>query len=169
MCAIMARSGPVEQQQREQSAMSKPVFVLNGANLNLLGIREPHLYGSTTLAEVEAMCRERAGQLGITVDCRQTNSEATLVDWVHEAIQAASGILINPAGHSFTSLALADALKVFPGPIVEVHITNVHRREEHYHHSYVSLVATGVIAGLGPQGYLLGLDAIAATLGDGTA
>lgn len=147
--------------------MSNPVFVLNGANLNLLGVREPHLYGTTTLAAIEAMCRERAAQLGIAVECRQTNSEGTLVDWVHEALNAASGIVINPAGHSFTSIALLDALKVFRWPIVEVHITNVHRREAHYHRSYVSLAATGVIAGLGPQGYLLALEAITGMLREG--
>ena len=147
--------------------MSKPVFVLNGANLNLLGIREPHLYGTTTLAAIEAMCRERAAQLGIAVECRQSNSEGTLIDWVHEALGAASGIVINPAGHSFTSIALLDALKVFRWPIVEVHITNVHRREAHYQRSYVSLAATGVIAGLGPRGYLLALDAIANMLREG--
>jgi 3-dehydroquinate dehydratase-2 len=147
--------------------MSKPVFVLNGANLNLLGVREPHLYGTTTRAAIEAMCRERAAQLGIALDCRQSNNEGTLIDWVHEAIEAASGIVINPAGHSFTSIALLDALKVFRWPIVEVHITNVHRREAHYQRSYVSLAATGVIAGLGPRGYLLALDAIAEMLREG--
>ena len=147
--------------------MSKPVFVLNGANLNLLGVREPHLYGTTTLAEIEAMCHAQAAKLGIAVECRQSSSEAILIDWVHEAIGAASGIVINPAGHSFTSIALLDALKVFRWPIVEVHITNVHRREAHYHRSYVSLAATGVIAGLGPRGYLLALDAIAGMLREG--
>ncbi len=147
--------------------MGKPVFVLNGANLNLLGVREPHLYGTTTLAEIEALCRERAAQLGIAVECRQSSSEGTLIDWVHEALEAASAIVINPAGHSFTSIALLDALKVFRWPIVEVHITNVHRREAHYHRSFVSLAATGVIAGLGPRGYVLALEAIAAMLGEG--
>ena len=147
--------------------MSNPVFVLNGANLNLLGVREPHLYGTTTLAAIEAMCRERAAQLGLAVECRQTNSEGTLIDWVHEALSSACGIVINPAGHSFTSIALLDALKVFRWPIVEVHITNIHRREAHYHHSYVSLAATGVIAGLGPRGYLLALDVIAQMLREG--
>ena len=147
--------------------MSKPVFVLNGANLNLLGIREPHLYGTTTLAAIEAMCRERAAQLGIAVECRQSNSEGTLIDWVHEALGAASGIVINPAGHSFTSIALLDALKVFRWPIVEVHISNIHRREPHYHRSYVSYAATGVIAGLGAHGYVLALDAISQMLRQG--
>jgi 3-dehydroquinate dehydratase-2 len=147
--------------------MSKPVFVLNGANLNLLGRREPHIYGSTTLAEIEAMCRERAERLGLAVECRQSNSEAALIDWIQEAIDGASGIVINPAAHSFTSIALLDALKVFRWPIVEVHISNIHRREPHYHRSYVSYAATGVICGLGAQGYLLALDAISELLRQG--
>jgi 3-dehydroquinate dehydratase-2 len=147
--------------------VTKPVFVLNGANLNLLGRREPHIYGSTTLAEIEAMCRERAEQLGLAVECRQSNSEAALIDWIQEAIDGASGIVINPAAHSFTSIALLDALKVFRWPIVEVHISNIHRREPHYHRSYVSYAATGVICGLGTQGYLLALDAISELLRQG--
>jgi 3-dehydroquinate dehydratase-2 len=147
--------------------MSKPVFVLNGANLNLLGTREPHIYGSTTLADIEAMCRERAAQLGIALEFRQSNSEAVLIDWIHEAIGAASGIVINPAGHSFTSIAILDALKVFGWPIVEVHISNIHRREPLYHRSYISYVATGVIAGLGAQGYVLALEAISEMLRQG--
>jgi 3-dehydroquinate dehydratase II len=140
--------------------MSKPVFVLNGANLNLLGVREPHIYGSATLADIEARCRERATELGMTIEFRQSNSEATLVDWIHEAIGAASGIVINPAGHSFTSIPILDALKIFRWPIVEVHISNIHRREAHYHRSLVSYAATGVIAGLGAHGYVLALEAI---------
>jgi 3-dehydroquinate dehydratase II len=147
--------------------MSKPVFVLNGANLNLLGVREPHIYGSATLAEIEAMCRERAGQLGMAIEFRQSNSEAVLIDWIHEALGAASGIVINPAGHSFTSVALLDALKVFRWPIVEVHISNIHRREPLYHRSYISYAATGVIAGLGAQGYVLALEAISEMLRQG--
>ena len=147
--------------------MSKPVFVLNGANLNLLGRREPHIYCSTTLDEIEAMCRERAERLGLAVECRQSNSEAALIDWIQEAIDGASGIVINPAAHSFTSIALLDALKVFRWPIVEVHISNIHRREPHYHRSYVSYAATGVIAGLGARGYLLALEAITLMLREG--
>jgi 3-dehydroquinate dehydratase II len=147
--------------------MSKPVFVLNGANLNLLGTREPHIYGSTTLAEIEAMCGERAGQLGIAIEFRQSNSEAFLIDWIHEAIGAASGIVINPAGHSFTSIAILDALKVFRWPIIEVHISNIHRREPLYHRSYMSYAATGVIAGLGAHGYVLALEAISEMLRQG--
>ena len=140
--------------------MSKHVFVLNGANLNLLGMREPQIYGSATLADVEALCRARADELGLALDFRQSNSEGTLVDWIHEAIGGASGIVINPAGHSFTSIPILDALKVFRWPIVEVHISNIHRREPYYHRSYVSYAATGVIAGLGVRGYVLALDAI---------
>ena len=147
--------------------MSKPVFVLNGANLNLLGRREPHIYGSTTLAGIEAMCRERAGQLGLALEFRQSNSEGVLIDWIHEAIDAASGIVINPAGHSFTSIPILDALKVFRWPIVEVHISNIHRREPHYHRSYVSYAATGVIAGLGARGYILALEALSEMLREG--
>jgi 3-dehydroquinate dehydratase II len=147
--------------------MSKPVFVLNGANLNLLGTREPHIYGSTTLAEIETMCRERAGQLGMAIEFRQSNSEAVLIDWIHEALGAASGIVINPAGHSFTSIPILDALKVFRWPIVEVHISNIHRREPLYHRSLISSVATGVIAGLGAHGYVLALEAISEMLREG--
>jgi 3-dehydroquinate dehydratase II len=147
--------------------MSKPVFVLNGANLNLLGMREPQIYGSATLADVEALCRARADELGLAIEFRQSNSEGTLVDWIHEAIGSASGIVINPAGHSFTSIPILDALKVFRWPTVEVHISNIHRREPYYHRSYVSYAATGVIAGLGVRGYVLALDAIRELLRQG--
>jgi 3-dehydroquinate dehydratase-2 len=131
--------------------MQKPIFVINGPNLNRLGTREPEIYGKTTLAEIEALCREAAG--GRPVRFHQSNSEHEIVGWIHEAIDEAAGILINPAGFSFTSVAILDALKMFPGPIIEFHISNIHRREEIYHHSLVSRVATAVLAGLGPQGY----------------
>ncbi|WP_417579564.1 type II 3-dehydroquinate dehydratase [Pelagibacterium sp.] len=140
--------------------MTKPIFVLNGPNLNRLGLREPELYGTTTLAEVEALCRANSG--GRSVAFRQTNSEERMIDWVHEAIDDAAGIIINPAAFTFTSLALLDALKMFPGPIFEFHITNVHRREALYHHSYVSKVATSVLAGLGAEGYALAMQAMCA-------
>lgn len=136
----------------------KPIFVLNGPNLNRLGTREPHVYGTTTLAEVEAMCRQAAGDTPVRF--HQTNAEYQLVDWVHEAIDGGAGILINPAGLSFRSIPLLDALKMFPGPIVEIHISNIHRREEIYHHSLVSRAATAVIAGLGPRGYVHGIRAL---------
>jgi 3-dehydroquinate dehydratase II len=147
--------------------MIKPLFILNGPNLNRLGMREPAIYGTTTLAEIEAQCRDEAGVA--PVEFRQSNSEAEIIDWIHEAIAAASGIIINPAAFSFTSMAIMDALKMFPGPIVEVHITNIHRREEMYHHSYVSKVATAVIAGLGPAGYRAAIKAMLEMLRAGTA
>jgi 3-dehydroquinate dehydratase-2 len=136
--------------------MPKPIFVLNGPNLNRLGTREPHIYGTTTLAEIEAMCRK----VGPAIEFRQTNSEAQLIEWVHEAIDGAAGIIINPAAFSFTSVALLDALKMFPGPIVEVHISNIHRREPIYHRSLVSTAATAVIAGLGAHGYVAAVEAV---------
>lgn len=129
----------------------KPIYVLNGPNLNRLGKREPAIYGAATLADVEGYCREEAGDRGI--EFRQTNSEAELIGWIHEAIDNASGIIINPAAFTFTSIAVLDALKMFEGPIIELHISNIHKREPYYHHSYVSKVATAVIAGLGPEGY----------------
>ena len=138
--------------------MTKPIYVLNGPNLNRLGRREPEIYGKTTLAEVEAQCRQAAGDRAIVF--RQTNSETQMIDWIHEAIDEGSGIIINPAAYTFTSLAIFDALKMFPGPIFELHITNIHRREAHYHNSYVSKVATAVIAGLGTNGYRVAVGAM---------
>ena len=131
--------------------MTKPIYVLNGPNLNRLGKREPEIDGTTTLAEIEAMCR--AAAQGHPIEFRQSNSEAEIIDWIHEAIEKGAGIVINPAAFSFTSLAILDALKMFEGPIIELHITNIHRRESMYHHSYVSKAATAVIAGLGAEGY----------------
>ena len=139
-------------------ASTKPLYILNGPNLNRLGQREPSIYGTATLAQIEAQCREEAGACPIVF--RQTNSEAQLIDWIHEAIDEARAIIINPAAYSFTSIAMLDALKMFPGPIIEVHISNIHRREPHYHRSYVSLVATAVIAGLGAAGYRLAVRAL---------
>lgn len=138
--------------------MPKPIFILNGPNLNRLGMREPEIYGRTTLAEIEIMCAKAAG--GHPIRFHQTNAEHQLVDWVHEAIDVGSGILINPAGLSFRSIPLLDSLKMFPGPIVEVHISNIHRREEIYQHSLVSRTATAVIAGLGARGYKYGVRAL---------
>jgi 3-dehydroquinate dehydratase-2 len=138
--------------------MSKPIYVLNGPNLNRLGLREPAIYGHTTLSEVEASCR--AQMRNEPLEFRQTNSETQLIDWVHEAIDQGAGIIINPAAYTFTSLALFDALKMFPGPIIELHISNIHKRESHYHNSYVSKVATAVIAGLGAKGYAVAVNAM---------
>ena len=141
--------------------MSKRVFVLNGPNLNLLGVREPHIYGATTLSEVEAMCHARATSLNISVDFRQSNHEGVLIDWLHEARVKAAAVIINPAGYTFTSVALVDALKMFEGPIIELHISNVHKREAMYHHSRVSPIATAVMAGFGVHGYELAIEAAA--------
>jgi 3-dehydroquinate dehydratase-2 len=136
----------------------KPIFVLNGPNLNRLGMREPEIYGTTTLAEIEAKCREASGERPLRF--HQSNFEGEIVDWIHEAIDLGAGIVINPAGFSFTSIAIIDALKMVPSPIVELHISNIHRREEIYHKSLVSKVATAVIAGLGPRGYAVAVRAI---------
>jgi 3-dehydroquinate dehydratase-2 len=138
--------------------MTKPIYVLNGPNLNRLGTREPEIYGRTTLAEVEAMCREAAP--GQPVEFRQSNREYEIIDWIHEAIDRAAGIVINPAAFTFTSMAIMDALKMFPGPIIELHISNIHRREPIYHNSLVSPVATAVIAGLGTSGYPIAVRAM---------
>src|SRR5690606_25816355 len=127
-------------------------------NLNRLGTREPTIYGTVTLAEIEAMCREAAG--ATPVRFHQTNAEHQLVDWVHEAIDEGSGILINPAGLSFRSIPLLDALKMFPGPIIEFHVSTIHRRENIFHKSLVSTVASEVVAGRGPRGYRLAAEAM---------
>ncbi|WBY02829.1 3-dehydroquinate dehydratase [Ramlibacter tataouinensis] len=141
--------------------MSSTVYVLNGPNLNLLGVREPHLYGSTTLPQVEDLCRRVAGELGLGCEFRQTNHEGVLVDWVQEARERAAALAINPAGLSFRSIPLLDALKAFDKPIAEVHVTNIHRRDALYQQSLVSLAATGVICGFGAFGYELALRALA--------
>ena len=139
--------------------MSGAIWVLNGPNLNRLGKREPEIYGRTTLAEVEAMCRAEAGDRPL--EFRQTNSEAELIGWIHEAIDAgAAGVGINPAAFTFYSMAVMDALKMVPCPLIELHISNVHKREEIYHHSLVSPVATAVMAGLGARGYRLAVRAL---------
>jgi 3-dehydroquinate dehydratase II len=138
--------------------MTKPIYILNGPNLNRLGTREPEIYGRTTLSEVEAMCRNAVPDRAI--EFRQTNREYELIDWIHEAIDAGAGIIINPAAFTFTSMAVMDALKMFPGPIIELHISNIHRREPIYHRSYISPVATAVVAGLGTNGYPIAVRAM---------
>lgn len=135
------------------------IHILNGPNLNRLGRREPEIYGATTLAEIEAWCRQAAGDRA--VEFRQTNAEHQLVDWIHEAIDAgAAGLIINPAGLTFTSVPVLDALKMFPGPVIELHISNIHRREEIYRKSLMSPAVTAVIAGLGARGYPLAVRAM---------
>ena len=136
------------------------VLILNGPNLNLLGVRQPEIYGRETLADIEEACLERAAALSIDIDFRQSNTEGQLIDWVHEARQTADGIIINAAGLTHTSVALMDALLGSELPVIEVHLSNIFRRETFRHHSYVSLAAVGVICGLGSQGYELALDAL---------
>ena len=145
--------------------MTRTVFVLNGPNLNLLGKREPSIYGPDTLADVEALCRSTAGPLGLTIRFHQSNREYELIDWIHEAREAAAGIVINPAAFTHTSVAIHDALAACDAPVMEVHISNIHKREAFRHHSYVSSVASGVIAGCGIQGYALALLRLGQMLG----
>lgn len=144
--------------------MPPAIHILNGPNLNRLGTREPEVYGTTTLAEIEAMCRAAAG--GVPVVFRQSNREYELIEWIHAATdEAAGGIIVNPAAFTFTSIAILDALKMFGRPIIELHISNIHRREPIYHRSLVSPVATAVIAGLGARGYPVAVGAMLSLIG----
>src|ERR1051325_891829 len=146
--------------------MAKTIYVLNGPNLNSLGTREPEKYGHSTLAEVEKLCRAAAKRFGLAVELRQSNHEGELVDWFHEAKQKqAVGVVINPAGYTTTSVAILDAIYAVQLPTVEVHITNIHQREEYRHHSYISKGARGVICGFGVQGYALAIEGLASLIG----
>jgi 3-dehydroquinate dehydratase II len=137
------------------------ILVLNGPNLNLLGVREPATYGPETLADIEESCLERAAELDLAVDFRQSNHEGQLVDWIQEARENADGIILNAAAYTHTSIAILDALKASELPVIEVHLSNIHRRESFRRNSYVSEAAQGVICGFGAQGYLLALEAMA--------
>jgi 3-dehydroquinate dehydratase-2 len=149
----------------EDRELPKSIAVLNGPSLNLLGEREPHIYGTTTLADIEQMCHKRAEAQGLDLlFFRQSNYEGQIIDWIQEARGKAAGLMINPAGFTSTSIAILDALKTFSGPILEVHLSNIHQRESYRHHSYISYAATGVIMGLGAQGYVRAIDALATTL-----
>jgi 3-dehydroquinate dehydratase-2 len=141
--------------------MPKPIYVLSGPNLNLLGSREPHIYGSETLEDIRARCERRAKGLGYGIEFRQSNHEGVLIDWIQEARGSASALVINPAGYGHTSVALHDALKALDCPVIECHLSNPAAREDFRHFSYVSLVAKGVIMGLGPLGYELAVEAAA--------
>jgi 3-dehydroquinate dehydratase II len=141
--------------------MSRLVYILNGPNLNLLGKRQPHIYGDETLADVERDCRALARDLDLAIAFHQSNREYELIDWIHAARETAGGIVINPAAFTHTSVALLDALNTFEPPVIEVHISQVHKREAFRHHSYVSLRADAVMAGLGTQGYQLALRRLA--------
>jgi 3-dehydroquinate dehydratase-2 len=144
--------------------MSKSVTLLNGPNLNLLGLRQPEIYGSETLADVIARATALAGDLGLDLTALQSNHEGQLVDWIQGARGTSAGIIINPGAYSHTSVAILDALNAFEGPVLEVHISNIHKREAFRHHSFVSQRAEGVIAGFGTEGYLLALRRMATLL-----
>ena len=144
--------------------MTQTVLVLNGPNLNLLGQRQPEIYGSETLDDVVRDLGEMAGGLGLAIDARQSNHEGVLVDWIQEARGTAAAIIINPGAYSHTSVAILDALNAFEGPVLEVHISNIHARESFRHHSYVSHRATGVVAGFGTEGYRFALQRAASLL-----
>jgi 3-dehydroquinate dehydratase II len=141
--------------------MSRLIYILNGPNLNLLGKRQPEIYGRETLADVEAECRRAASEHKLELRFHQSNREYEIIDWIHEARETAGGIVINPAAFTHTSIAILDALNAFEPPVIEVHLSNVHKREAFRHHSYVSLRADGVIAGLGTQGYPLAVQRLA--------
>jgi 3-dehydroquinate dehydratase-2 len=142
--------------------MPQTIFVLSGPNLNLIGVREPHIYGKETLDDVRVRCEARAGRLGYAIDFRQTNHEGVLIDWIQEARSAACGLVINPAGYGHTSVALLDALRTLEVPVVECHLSNPAAREPFRAHSYVSLAAKGIIAGFGAWSYELAIEAVAA-------
>ena len=139
----------------------KRLMILNGPNLNLLGVREPHIYGTTTLAQIKQSCEQAAKQLGVELSFHQSNHEGELVDLIQSARQDADAIIINPAGYSFTSIAILDAIKAFEGPVVELHISNIHARDKYHRHSKISSAATAVICGLGPYGYVAAMHAVA--------
>ncbi|MCG8510227.1 MAG: type II 3-dehydroquinate dehydratase [Rhodospirillales bacterium] len=141
--------------------MPKSILVLNGPNLNLLGTRQPEVYGATTLTDIESSSAQKAKSLGLDIDFRQSNSEGTLIDWIHEAREKHDGIVINAGAYTHTSVAIMDAIASVDLPVVEVHISNIHRREEFRHTSYISKVAIGMICGFGPFGYMMALDALA--------
>ena len=144
--------------------MASAVLVINGPNLNLLGLREPAVYGRETLADLAAACVAEGDALGLAVDCRQSNHEGLLIDWIHEARETTAAILINAGAYSHTSQAIPDALRAYPGMIIELHLSNIHSREPFRHHSHISAIATAVICGLGSAGYRLALRAVAERL-----
>ena len=145
-------------------AQAPKVLILNGPNLNLLGTREPEIYGSTTLDEIEAECRARAAERGLAVDCRQSNSEGELVDWIQGARDGYDALILNPGAYTHTSIAILDALLAVGLPVIEVHLSNIHRREDFRARSYVSRAALGIVAGFGKAGYVMALDALAERL-----
>src|SRR3954454_7983671 len=150
---------------KKEAAMTLKIMILNGPNLNFLGIREPHIYGSTTLQEIEGSCERLARGVGVSLSFHQSNLEGELVSLIQSAHGSADAIIMNPAAYSFTSVALIDALKIFEGPKIEVHISNIHARDELHRHSITSTASTAVICGLGPYGYLAAMLAVVQRLG----
>ena len=140
--------------------MTNTLYVLNGPNLNLLGLREPGIYGATTLKDIEEMCKEKAAAMGWSIVFRQSNHEGELIDWIQEARENARGIIFNPAAYTHTSVAFQDAIRAVSLPVIEVHLSNIHARESFRHHSYVSPAALGVICGLNAKGYVLAIEAL---------
>ncbi len=150
--------------KKTSKSKTLPIYILNGPNLNLLGHREPEVYGYTTLAEIEKMCAAQAAQYGLSIVFRQSNHEGEIVDQLQEARTSGSAVLINPAGYGHTSIAILDSIQALKIPVIEVHLSNIHKREHYRHLSYVSKGATGIIMGLGAQGYLRAVDAVAEIL-----
>ena len=144
--------------------MPKRILVLNGPNLNMLGVREPATYGSQTLADIEKMCKAEGKKLGLTVTCKQSNIEGELVTWIQQALGTQEALILNPGAYSHTSVAIHDAIRAIGLPVAEVHLSNIHAREQFRHHSYVSAVAMGVICGFGATGYKMALSALAEKL-----
>jgi 3-dehydroquinate dehydratase II len=147
--------------KKDKNSKALPIYILNGPNLNLLGTREPEVYGYTTLAQIEQMCAAQAKSHGLSTVFRQSNREGELVDFLQEARTGASAVIINPAGYGHTSIAILDSIQILKIPVIEVHLSNIHRREPYRNHSYVSKGATGIVMGLGAQGYLRAVDAVA--------
>ncbi|WP_310620410.1 type II 3-dehydroquinate dehydratase [Flexibacterium corallicola] len=146
--------------------MADKVLILNGPNLNLLGKRQPEIYGTITLAEIDEMCKLHGTQRGLAVECRQSNHEGEIIDWIHEARELKAGIILNAGAYSHSSIAIMDAISSAERPVIEVHLSNIHKRESYRHTSYVSKVAVGMICGLGAQGYILAIEAISRILED---
>jgi len=150
--------------KKSNQSKTLPIYILNGPNLNLLGQREPEVYGYTTLPQIEKMCAEQAAAHGLSIVFRQSNREGEIVDHLQEARTSGAAVIINPAGYGHTSIAILDSIQMLKIPVIEVHLSNIHRREPYRNHSYVSKGATGIIMGLGAQGYLRAIDAVAENL-----
>ncbi|HKQ45911.1 MAG TPA: type II 3-dehydroquinate dehydratase [Rhizomicrobium sp.] len=150
--------------KKSKQSKTLPIYILNGPNLNLLGTRQPQVYGTTTLPQIEKMCADRAKDHGLSIVFRQSNREGEIVDHLQEARTCGCAVIVNPAGYGHTSIAILDAIQALEIPVIEVHLSNIHRREPYRNHSYVSKGATGIIMGLGAQGYLRAVDAVAEIL-----